>query len=127
MTLRQFPGTRLRRNRYNEFSRKLIRETTLTVNDLIYPMFVVEGKGQRIGIDTMPGIERYSIDQLLIEVETLISLGVIAIALLSLISFTTTLNFTASPTTRASITFTSTRPTSFLPFSRTTFPWRLDW
>lgn len=81
MISRQFPNTRLRRNRYTEFSRKLAQETTLTANDLIYPMFVVEGKGQRIGIDTMPGIERYSIDQLLIEVEALIELGVIAIAL----------------------------------------------
>jgi len=81
MISRQFPSTRLRRNRYTNFSRKLVQETTLTVNDLIYPMFVVEGKQQRTLIDTMPGIERYSIDQLLIEVEVLIELGIIAIAL----------------------------------------------
>ena len=81
MLIRQFPSTRLRRNRRAEFSRRLVRETVLTVNDLICPLFVVEGKQQRITIDAMPGIERYSIDQLLIEVETLMKLGVTAIAL----------------------------------------------
>ena len=81
MLIRQFPSTRLRRNRRAEFSRRLVRETVLTVNDLICPLFVVEGKQQRIAIDAMPGIERYSIDQLLIEVETLMKLGVTAIAL----------------------------------------------
>ena len=81
MLIRQFPSTRLRRNRRTEFSRRLVRETVLTVNDLICPLFVVEGKQQRIAIDTMPGIERYSIDQLLIEAEVLMKLGVAAIAL----------------------------------------------
>ena len=81
MVSRQFPSTRLRRNRSTGFSRGLVRETILTVNDLIYPMFVVEGKQQRIAVDAMPGIERYSIDQLLVEVETLMQLGIMAIAL----------------------------------------------
>ena len=81
MLIRQFPSTRLRRNRRAEFSRRLVRETVLTVNDLICPLFVVEGKQQRIAIDAMPGIERYSIDQLLIEAEVLTTLGVAAIAL----------------------------------------------
>ena len=81
MIIRQFPAARLRRNRRAEFSRKLVRETVLTVNDLICPLFVVEGKQQRIAIDAMPGIERYSIDQLLLEVEMLMKLGIVAIAL----------------------------------------------
>ena len=81
MINRQFPSSRLRRNRYAEFSRKLVQETVLTVNDLICPLFVVEGKQQRIPIETMPGVERYSIDQLLVEVEALLELGIVAIAL----------------------------------------------
>lgn len=78
---RQFPATRLRRNRYQDFSRRLVRETQLNVNDLIYPMFIVDGKQQQIPVDAMPGIYRYSIDQLLVEAETLLSLGIPAIAL----------------------------------------------
>lgn len=78
---RQFPQSRLRRNRYQEFSRRLVRETQLAASDLIYPMFVVEGQGQRMPIDAMPGIERYSIDELLKEAEVAAKLGIPAIAL----------------------------------------------
>lgn len=78
---RKFPVCRLRRNRYHDFSRRLVRETQLSVDDLIYPMFVVEGSGQRIAVDTMPGIERYSIDELLKEAEKAAKLGIPAIAL----------------------------------------------
>jgi porphobilinogen synthase len=78
---RQFPNSRLRRNRYSDFSRRLVRETTLSANDLIYPMFVVEGQGQHIPVDAMPGIYRYSIDELLKEAETIARLGIPAIAL----------------------------------------------
>ncbi len=78
---RTFPATRLRRNRFTDFSRRLVRETTLSTNDLIYPMFVVEGKQQQIEIDTMPGIFRYSIDTLLAEAEEIARLGIPAIAL----------------------------------------------
>lgn len=78
---RQFPAVRLRRNRYHEFSRRLVRETQLSVNDFIYPMFVVDGKQQRIGVDAMPGIERYSIDELIKEAEIAARLGIPAIAL----------------------------------------------
>ena len=56
---RQFPASRLRRNRYHDFSRRLVRETRLSTDDLIYPMFVVDGSKQRIPVDSMPGIERY--------------------------------------------------------------------
>ncbi len=78
---RQFPATRLRRNRFHDFSRRLVRETQLSANDLIYPMFVVEGINQRIPIDTMPGIERYSVDELLKAVAEVVLLGIPAIAL----------------------------------------------
>lgn len=78
---RQFPNSRLRRNRYNEFSRRLVRETTLSANDLIYPMFVVEGKGQQIPVDAMPGIYRYSIDELVKEAQIIARLGIPAVAL----------------------------------------------
>ena len=78
---RQFPATRLRRNRFHEFSRRLVRETQLSANDFIYPMFIVEGTGQRIPIKTMPGIERYSVDELLTAIEEVVALGIPAIAL----------------------------------------------
>ena len=78
---RQFPATRLRRNRFHEFSRRLVRETQLSANDFIYPMFIVEGTGQRIPIKTMPGIERYTVDELLTALEEVVALGIPAIAL----------------------------------------------
>ena len=59
-----FPATRLRRNRADDFSRRLVRESVLTPNDLIYPVFVLEGAGQREAVGSMPGIERLSIDLL---------------------------------------------------------------
>ena len=78
---RQFPQSRLRRNRFQDFSRRLVRETQLSASDLIYPMFVVEGRGQRVAVNAMPGIERYSIDELLKEAEIAAKLGIPAIAL----------------------------------------------
>lgn len=78
---RQYPATRMRRMRYDDFSRRLMRETTLTVDDLIYPMFVLEGRQQRESIKSMPGIERFSIDLLLKEAEELVALGIPAVAL----------------------------------------------
>jgi porphobilinogen synthase len=80
-TGRQFPATRMRRNRFSEFSRRLVRENTLSAADFIYPMFVVEGTAQREPIASMPGIERVSIDELKKEVEELLTLGIPAIAL----------------------------------------------
>ncbi len=76
-----YPFTRKRRMRHDDFSRRLMRESQLSVDDLIYPMFVLEGKGQREAIASMPGVERVSIDQLLIEAKQLVSLGVPAVAL----------------------------------------------
>ena len=78
---RQFPSTRMRRNRFAEFSRRLVRETELTANDFIYPMFVIEGQNTREPIASMPGIDRVTLDELEREVETLLALGVPAIAL----------------------------------------------
>ncbi|MEO5574029.1 MAG: porphobilinogen synthase [Gammaproteobacteria bacterium] len=77
----RFPQVRMRRMRRDEFSRRLMRETQLTVDDLIYPMFVIEGKGQREKVASMPGIERVSIDELLKEAAELVALGVPAVAL----------------------------------------------
>lgn len=81
LTGRQFPATRRRRNRFSEFSRRLVRENSLSAADFIYPMFIIEGNGQREPIESMPGIERVSIDELKKEVEELLTLGVPAIAL----------------------------------------------
>jgi len=67
--------------RRDEFSRRLMRETVLTPNDLIYPVFVLEGQGQREAVASMPGVERLSIDLLLKEAGELVSLGVPAVAL----------------------------------------------
>jgi len=72
---------RMRRMRRDEFSRRLMRENTLTSSDLIYPMFILEGDAQREAIPSMPGVERISIDLLLKEVNELYALGVPAIAL----------------------------------------------
>lgn len=78
---RAFPATRMRRNRFSEFSRRLVRENELSASDFIYPVFVIEGQNQREPIASMPGIERVSIDQLKKEVEELLEFGVPAIAL----------------------------------------------
>jgi porphobilinogen synthase len=78
---RQFPITRLRRMRTDRFARRLMCENTLTTNDLIYPMFVVEGTEQRQTIDSMPGVERLSIDLLVTEAKELFALGIPMITL----------------------------------------------
>ena len=78
---RQFPNSRMRRMRYHEFSRRLMRENRLTSDDLIYPMFVIEGQNQRQTIASMPGIERLSIDLLVLEAKQLVTLGIPAMAL----------------------------------------------
>ncbi len=80
-THRRFPATRMRRMRYGDFSRRLAAETTLLVDDLIYPMFIIEGKKRREEVLSMPGISRVSIDFLLEEAEVLVRLGIPAVAL----------------------------------------------
>ncbi|MDP5214627.1 porphobilinogen synthase [Pseudoalteromonas tunicata] len=76
-----FPYTRMRRMRKDDFSRRLMSENQLTVNDLIYPVFVLDGNNRREAIDSMPGIERLSIDLLVEEAKLLASLGVPAMAI----------------------------------------------
>ncbi len=71
----------MRRMRRDDFSRRLMRETHLTVDDLIYPMFVLEGEKQRVPIASMPGQSRFSVDELLKEAEELVKLRIPAIAL----------------------------------------------
>ena len=77
----KFPGTRLRRMRRDPFSRRLARETHLTPDDLIQPLFVIEGQGRREPVASMPGIERLAIDLLVAEAGRLYALGIPAIAL----------------------------------------------
>jgi porphobilinogen synthase len=76
-----FPYTRMRRMRRDDFSRRLMAENHLSVNDLIYPVFVLEGKNRREVIESMPGIERLSIDFLLEEAKELVDIGVPAVAI----------------------------------------------
>ena len=78
-----FPATRLRRMRRDEFSRRLMRETQLTVDALIYPVFVVEGTKQRQAVTSMPGVERLSIDELVRDCADIARLAIPAIALVS--------------------------------------------
>ena len=77
----RYPHARSRRMRRDDFSRRLMRENTLTVNDLIYPLFVIEGGNQREPIVSMPGVERLSIDLLVKEAQTIAQLGVPAMAI----------------------------------------------
>lgn len=76
-----FPVTRLRRMRRDDFSRRLMRENTLTPDDLIYPVFVLEGSGQREPVASMPGVERLSIDLLVEDAREAQRLGIPAMAL----------------------------------------------
>jgi len=76
-----FPATRMRRNRSDDFVRRLVRESTLSADDLIYPVFVLEGSNQREAIPSMPGIDRMTIDLLVKEARDYVNLGIPAIAL----------------------------------------------
>ncbi|MDD9893398.1 MAG: porphobilinogen synthase [Gammaproteobacteria bacterium] len=80
-----FPATRLRRNRRTEFTRNLVRENSLSASDLIWPVFIHEGENRREAVPSMPGVERLSIDQLLIEAEQAAELGIPAIVLFPVI------------------------------------------
>jgi porphobilinogen synthase len=80
-----FPATRMRRNRRSDFSRRLVRENVISANELIYPVFVLDGTGQRQQVRSMPGVERLSIDLLLPVAEDCVSLGIPVIALFPVI------------------------------------------
>lgn len=77
----QFPATRMRRNRRADWSRRLVAENGLTASDLIWPVFVIDGTGRREAVESMPGVERLSIDQLVGEVARAANLGIPAVAL----------------------------------------------
>ncbi len=81
-----FPATRMRRLRFDQFSRRLVQENKLSVDDLIYPMFILEGNNKTEEVKSMPGVKRLSIDLVLLEAEELVQLGVPAIALFPVVS-----------------------------------------
>jgi len=78
---RQYPATRMRRMRRDDFSRRLMRETVLTPDDLIYPVFVIEGKATREPVASMPGVERLTLDELAKEAKIAATLGIPAMAI----------------------------------------------
>ncbi|MBD5769421.1 porphobilinogen synthase [Marinomonas colpomeniae] len=80
-----FPYTRMRRMRKNDFSRRLMREHHLTADDLIYPMFIIEGNNVRQAVPSMPNIDRISIDLLLEEAKEIVDLGIPTVALFPVI------------------------------------------
>jgi porphobilinogen synthase len=79
--LGKYPSVRMRRMRKDEFSRRLMREHRLTTDDLIYPVFIIDGKNRTVAVDSMPGIRRYTIDQLLRHADSCLKAGIPAIAL----------------------------------------------
>ena len=80
-----FPNSRPRRLRRDDFTRRLVRENTLTADDLIYPVFVAEGKNLRQDVASLPGVARYSLDTLLPVAEQCVSLGIPVMALFPVI------------------------------------------
>ncbi|MGR3807458.1 porphobilinogen synthase [Pasteurella testudinis] len=80
-----FPANRMRRLRRHDFSRRLVAENRLTADDLIYPVFIMQGENQREAVPSMPGVERLTLDQLLIEAGLLVKYGVPVIALFPVI------------------------------------------
>jgi len=87
-TIGAFPSTRMRRMRHDAFSRRLMRENILTVEDLIYPVFVLEGAGRTEAVASMPGVERVSLDRLLPVAERAQRLGIPALALFPVVDRT---------------------------------------
>ncbi len=81
----QFPSTRLRRTRRNAAVRRLVAESSLSPSDLIYPMFVLDGKNRAEPVPSMPGIVRRSIDGILIETDEAVALGIPAVVLFPVI------------------------------------------
>ncbi len=79
--LGQFPSIRLRRSRRTSALRRLVAETGLSVDDLIYPVFVLDGKGKEEPVPSMPGVSRKSVDKLLVELTEARGLGIPAVAL----------------------------------------------
>ncbi|HJQ56021.1 MAG TPA: porphobilinogen synthase, partial [Vineibacter sp.] len=80
-TLGAFPTTRMRRNRRSDWSRRLVAETKLSVDDLIWPVFVQEGHNSRTPVASMPGVDRLSVDLFVEAVKQARDLGIPAIAI----------------------------------------------
>jgi porphobilinogen synthase len=76
-----FPATRLRRNRRDDFTRRLVAENHLTVNDLIWPVFLIEGHAMTTEVASMPGVQRVTLDRLAAHVAPAVALGIPAVAL----------------------------------------------
>jgi porphobilinogen synthase len=81
MTVGRFPATRMRRNRHDSWTRRLVAENRLSVDDLIWPVFVCEGSGLTVEVASMPGVQRTSVDRLASHVEPALRLGIPALAL----------------------------------------------
>ncbi|GEN63124.1 porphobilinogen synthase [Acetobacter oeni] len=81
MTVGSFPLTRLRRNRHDRFTRRLVAESSLSVDDLIWPIFVMEGTGSVTDVSSMPGVQRVTLDRLAAHVERAAKLDIPALAL----------------------------------------------
>jgi porphobilinogen synthase len=79
--MRRFPATRMRRMRRDDFSRRLMQESVLTPADLIYPVFIIEGQDSAEAVPSMPGVQRLTIDRLLVQCEHIVSLSIPMIAL----------------------------------------------
>ena len=81
ITTGKYPNLRLRRNRKNDWIRRLTKENTLSVDDLVQPIFIIEGKNKKIPIKSMPGVFRYSLDKVNHLVKDLIKIGIPMIAI----------------------------------------------
>ena len=81
MSIGQFPATRLRRNRHDAFTRRMVAEHRLSVDDLIWPIFIIEGENAEVPVASMPGVSRVSLDRLAFQVAPAAALGIPAVAL----------------------------------------------
>ena len=81
MSRGEYPATRMRRNRMKAFSRRLVAENSISTDDLIWPLFVIEGTNCAEAIASMPGVNRWSIDRLIDQAGLALSLGIPAIAI----------------------------------------------
>ncbi|QOJ24213.1 MAG: porphobilinogen synthase [Gammaproteobacteria bacterium] len=94
-SISQFPQKRMRRMRRDQFSRRLMQESYLHVDDLIYPVFVLDGKNRSENVKSMPGVVRQSLDLLMVQAEECLQLGIPALAIFPVID-TELKNLTAS-------------------------------
>jgi porphobilinogen synthase len=81
MTVGQFPKTRMRRNRHDAWTRRLVAENALSVDDLIWPVFIIEGRSMTTEVASMPGVQRVTVDRLPAHIEPALRYGIPAIAL----------------------------------------------